>query len=65
MFVRGTVKKSTVDVILLTAFKRIIGMNVKFVQITKTSVSLTEVLLQIKMTFVLFFVLNVTLYDGF
>ena len=56
MFVKGMVKKSTADVIWLTKFKRVIGMNEWFVQIMKISVSLMEYLLQTQGTFSSFFV---------
>ena len=46
MLFRGIVKKYTADLILLTIFKKIIGMKEKIAQSMKVPVSVMEFLLQ-------------------
>ena len=46
MLLRRIVKKYTADLILLTKFKKIIGMKEKFAQNMEVPVSLMEFLLQ-------------------
>ena len=58
MFFRGIVKKYTADLILLTKFKKIIGMKEIFAQIMEVQVSLTEFLLQTQGSFGGFFYLT-------
>ena len=58
MVFRGTVKKYTEDLILLTKFKRIIGMKDKFAQNMEVPVSLMEFLLQTQGNFGVFFCLK-------
>ena len=57
MFFRVIVKKYTVDLVLLTKFKKIIGMKEKFMQNLELPVSLMEVLLQTQTSFDRFFYL--------
>ena len=42
MFFRGIVNKYTVDLVLLTKFKKMIGMKEKFAQNLEATVSLIE-----------------------
>ena len=46
MLIRGIVKKDTLNLIILTKFKKIIGMKKKFEQNIEVPVSLMEFLLQ-------------------
>ena len=67
---RGIVKKYTTDLILLTKFKKIIGMKEKFAQNMEVPVevpvlSLMEFLLEIQGSSCGFFVWNFAFYDGF
>ena len=55
MLFRGIVKKYTADLILLTKFKKIIGMKENFAQNMEVPVSLMEFLLQTQGTFAAFF----------
>ena len=55
---RGIVKKYTADLILLTKFKKIIGMKEIFAQIMEVQVSLIEFLLQTQGSFGGFFYLT-------
>ena len=57
---RGIVKKYTGDLILLTKFKKIIGMKEKFAQNNEIPVSLIEFMLETQESFYIF-----TFYDGF
>ena len=65
MLFRWAVKKHTADLILLTKFKKIIGMNEKFVQNMEKTVSLMEFLLQTQGSFGGFFVWHFIFYDVF
>ena len=58
MLFRGIVKKYTGDLILLTKFKKIIGMKEKFEQNIEVPVSLMEFLLQTQESFDGFFCLT-------
>ena len=58
MIFRGIVKKYTADLILLTKFKKIIGMKEIFAQIMEVQVSLIEILLQTQGSFGGFFYLT-------
>ena len=58
MFFRGIVKKYTADLILLTKFKRIIGMKKKLKQNMEVPVSLMEFSLQTQGSFDGFFCLK-------
>ena len=58
MILRGIVKKYTADLILLTKFKKIIGMKEKFAQNAEVPVSLTGYLLQTQESFGGFFCLK-------
>ena len=51
MLFRGIVKKYTADLLLLTNFKKIIGMKEKFPHNMEVVVSLMEFLLQIQWSF--------------
>ena len=51
MILRGIVKKYTADLILLTKFKKIIGMKEKFAQNAEVPVSLMGFLLQTQESF--------------
>ena len=51
MILRGIVKKYTADLILLTKFKKIIGMKEKFAQNPEVPVSLMGLLLQTQESF--------------
>ena len=55
MVFRGIVKKYTVDLVLLTNFKKIIGMKEKFAENLEVPVSLMEFLLQTQASFDGFF----------
>ena len=57
MFFRRIVKKYTVDLVLLTKFKKIIGIKEKFAQNLEVPVSLMEFLLQTQTSFDRFFCL--------
>ena len=65
MLFRWVVKKHTADLILLTKFKKIIGMKEKFVQNMEKPVSLMEFLLQTQGSFGGFFVWRFIFYDVF
>ena len=58
MFFRGIGKEYTVDLILPTKFKKIIGMKEKFAQNIEVPVSLMEFLLQTQGSFGWFFCLK-------
>ena len=58
MLFRGIVKKYTGDLILLTKFKKIIGMKEKFEQNIEVPVSLMEFLLKTQESFDGFFCLT-------
>ena len=58
MLFRGIVKKYTGDLILLTKFKKIIGMKEKFEQNIEVPVSLMEFLLKAQESFDGFFCLT-------
>ena len=51
MFFRGIVKKYTVNLVLLTKFKKIIGMKERYAQNLEVPVSLMEFLLQTQESF--------------
>ena len=51
MFFREIVKKYTVNLVLLTKFKKIIGMKEKYAQNLEVPVSLMEFLLQTQESF--------------
>ena len=57
MIFRGIVKKYTADLILLTKFKKIIGMKKKCAQIMEVPVSLMGFLLQTQESFDWYFYL--------
>ena len=57
MIFRGIVKKYTADLMLLTKFKKIIGMKKKFAQIMEVPVSLMGFLLQTQESFDWYFYL--------
>ena len=58
MLFKGIVKKYTADVILLTKFKKIIGMKEKFVQNMEVPLSVMKFLLQTQGSFGGFFCLT-------
>ena len=58
MLFRGIVKKYTANLILLTKFKKIIGIKEKFVQNMEEQVSLLEFLLQTQGSFAWIFCLK-------
>ena len=59
MLFRGIVKKYTADLILLTKFKKIMGMKEKFAQNMEVQVSFMEFLLQIQESFGGFFLFDI------
>ena len=65
MFFRVIVKKYTVYLVLLTKFKKIIGMKEKFMQNLELPVSLMEVLLQTQTSFDRFFYLIFYIFQWF
>ena len=58
MLFRGIVKKYNVDLLLLTKFKKLIGLKEKFAQNIELPVSLLEFLLQTQESFDGFFCLT-------
>ena len=58
MLFRGIVKKCIADLILLTKFKKIIGMKEKFVKNMEVPVALMELLLQTQRSFGIFFLFD-------
>ena len=65
MAFRGTVKKYTADLILLTKFKKIFGMKGRFTQNIEVQVSLMEFLLQTQGRLGGFFCLTFYIWGGF
>ena len=65
MFFRVIVKKYTVYLVLLTKFKKIIGMKEKFMQNLELPVSVMEVLLQTQTSFDRFFYLIFYIFQWF
>ena len=65
MLLQGIVKKYTADLVLLTKFRKVVGMKEKFTQNMEAPVSLKKFLPQTQGTFGGVFFLNFLFYDGF